>query len=75
MVNEFLLWKGDIKMQNYIKQEFRRAFFSKKTLIMYLVSIALFFIGMYQYIQWLPSQSVSIMYTFCQAIIQERSVI
>lgn len=51
-------------MKSYIKQEFRRAFISKKTLLMYIFSITLFFIGMYQYIQWLPSQSVSIMYTF-----------
>lgn len=51
-------------MKSYIKQEFRRAFLSKRTILMYLFSIGLFFVGMYQYIQWLPSQSVSIIYTF-----------
>lgn len=51
-------------MKRYIKQEFRRAFLSKRTGVMYLFSIALFFGGMFQYIQWLPSESVSIIYTF-----------
>ncbi|MGL6031828.1 MAG: hypothetical protein ACRC0Q_06600 [Kurthia gibsonii] len=51
-------------MKSYIKQELRRAFWSKRTKMMYLFSIILFFSGMFQYIQWLPSQSVSITYTF-----------
>lgn len=51
-------------MKSYIKQDVRRAFLSKRTMLMYLFSIGLFFGGMFQYIQWLPSQSVSIMYTF-----------
>lgn len=51
-------------MKSYTKQEFRRAFLSKRTMLMYLFSIGLFFGGMYQYITWLPSQSVSIIYTF-----------
>ena len=51
-------------MKSYIKQEIRRAFLSKRTMLMYIFSMGLFFGGMYQYIAWLPSQSVSIMYTF-----------
>lgn len=51
-------------MKSYIKQEIRRAFLSKRTMLMYIFSIGLFFGGMFQYIAWLPSQGVSIMYTF-----------
>lgn len=51
-------------MKNYVQQDLKRAFLSKRTVMMYLFSITLFFAGMFQYIQWLPSQSVSIIYTF-----------
>lgn len=56
--------KEALKMKTYIQQEIRRAFLSKRTMLMYVFSIGLFFGAMYQYIAWLPSQGVSIMYTF-----------
>lgn len=51
-------------MNKYIGEELRRAFLSKKTIGACLIALLLVFIGMFQYIRWIPSGDVSILYVF-----------
>ncbi|MGE7625465.1 hypothetical protein ACQKMD_21445 [Viridibacillus sp. NPDC096237] len=53
-------------MNTYIKEEFRRAFFSKATLLSVILSIILMFWGMFESLKWIASGDVSILYAFLQ---------
>ncbi len=51
-------------MGSYFIQELKRAFLSKKTIIACVISIALFFFGMAEYIPHIATTEVSILYVF-----------
>lgn len=48
----------------YIKEEFKRAFFSKMMLIAVILSIGLTLVGMFEYLLWLPYGNISVLYIF-----------
>ncbi|KOY80529.1 hypothetical protein I6G82_08805 [Lysinibacillus macroides] len=51
-------------MNSYIKEEFKRAFFSKITLFTSIFSIVLVFGGMFEYISWIKYGDISVLYLF-----------
>lgn len=48
----------------YIKEEFKRAFFSKMMLIAVILSIGATLVGMFEYLLWLPYGGISVLYIF-----------
>jgi len=50
----------------YLREELRRAFLSKLSLITMLASTILVFIGMFGTIKWITGGGISVMYTFLQ---------
>ncbi|MEC1179636.1 hypothetical protein P9B03_14140 [Metasolibacillus meyeri] len=51
-------------MNQYILEELRRAFLSKKMIAAIILSISLVFGGMWEYLLWIPSGGTSILYIF-----------
>lgn len=51
-------------MTAYIKEEFKRAFFSKFMLIAIVLSIGSTLVGMFEYLLWLPYGGISVIYIF-----------
>lgn len=53
-----------MNMRAYLKEEVRRAFFSKMMLIAVILSIGSTIVGMFEYLLWLPYGGISAMYIF-----------
>ncbi|GAB2562145.1 hypothetical protein [Gracilibacillus alcaliphilus] len=51
-------------MNSYIKEELKRAFLSKITIGTAVLSVVLVFVGMFEYLSWIPYEGISLLYIF-----------